>query len=104
MKKTMRPFLLLALLGASPLAGATHAEAAATLACNFKGKTVQVLITNSNDTPRSCNAVCTWKYAAGSFRGVGGAILQSGEAKSVFSSIAPDVIESLQAADIKCNR
>jgi hypothetical protein len=80
------------------------AQAEATLACNFKGKNVQALITNSKDGPRSCNAVCTWRTASAPFRGTGGAQLGPSESKSAYNGTAPQPIISLYSKDLTCDR
>jgi hypothetical protein len=86
------------------LAGARTAQADATVTCPFQGKQVQTVIANTKDAPRSCNAVCVWRYGDIALRGAGGAMLQSGESKSVYHSIAPYPIDALLGSDINCNR
>ena len=86
------------------LLAATELEAAATVSCNFRGKTVQVVIANSKDGPRSCNAVCIWSYANVPLRGAGGALLETGETRTVYNSTAPYNIDGVVTSDIFCNR
>ena len=90
--------------GASLVSAPNGALADATLACNFQGKNVQVLITNSKDTARSCNAVCTWRYANVPFRGTGGAQLEPGETKTAYRGTAPYPITSVYSKDLTCDR
>jgi hypothetical protein len=92
----------LVLLGA--MLAATELEAAATVSCDFRGKTVQVVIVNSKDSPRSCNAMCVWRYGNVAFRGAGGAILANGETRTVYNSSAPSAIDGVVTSDITCNR
>ena len=80
------------------------AWADATLACNFSGKNVQALITNSKDGPRACNAVCTWRYANVPFRGTGGAQLEPGEAKTAYKGTAPYPVTSVYSQNLTCDR
>ena len=91
---------------ASALAAVTAApaDAAATVACRFKGKNVQAVITNSKDGPRSCNAACVWRYGSVAYKGMGGAQLEDGETKTVYNSVAPYTIDGVVASDISCNR
>jgi hypothetical protein len=89
-------------LATAPASGGARADA--TLACNFSGKSVQALVTNSNDGPRSCNAVCTWRYANVPFRGTGGAQLEAGEAKTAYRGTAPYPITSVYSKDLTCDR
>ncbi len=98
----VKPLAAAAFLAA--LVIATSAEAAATLTCPYQGKQVQVVITNSKDGPRSCNAVCVWSYAKVPLRGQGGAALESGESKSVYHSTAPVNVDGLVTSDLNCNR
>jgi hypothetical protein len=74
------------------------------LVCDFSGRTVKAIITNSKDGPRSCNAWCVWYYGGVTYRGNGGAALDSGESKAVYNSIAPVKIDGLAAKDLQCNR
>jgi hypothetical protein len=83
---------------------ALPAAADATLTCDFKGRTVRAIIANSKDGPRSCNASCVWYYGRISYRGTGGAALDSGETKTVYNSIAPVKIDGLATSDLNCNR
>jgi hypothetical protein len=80
------------------------ARAEATLACNFKGKNVQVLITNSKDGPRSCNAECVWRATNVPFRGTGGAQLEAGEAKTAYHGQAPMPVTSVYSHSLTCDR
>jgi len=81
-----------------------HAHAEATLTCNFQGKNVQVLITNSKDGPRSCNAECVWRATNVPFRGIGGAQLEAGEAKTAYRGQAPGPVTSLYSKNLTCDR
>ncbi|MBV8167715.1 MAG: hypothetical protein JO021_13045 [Alphaproteobacteria bacterium] len=87
-----------------PLFVPGFARADATLACNFKGKNVQVLITNSKDGPRSCNAECVWRATNIPFRGTGGAQLDAGEAKTAFRGQAPMPVTSVYSHSLTCDR
>ena len=84
--------------------GPRSAHADATVTCPFQGKQVQTVIANTKDAPRSCNAVCVWRYGDIALRGAGGAVLQSGESKTVYHTIAPYPIDALVGSDINCNR
>jgi hypothetical protein len=86
------------------LLAATELQAAATVACPFQGKTVQVVIANTKDGPRSCNAVCIWSYTNVPLRGAGGAMLETGETRTVFNNTAPFKIDGLVTSEIVCNR
>ena len=90
-----------AFLGLTP---SPAARADATVACPFNGKQVQTVVTNSKDGPRSCNAVCVWRYGDIALRGLGGAMLQSGETKTVYHIVAPYPIDAVVGSDINCNR
>ncbi len=85
-------------------AGASHA--AATVSCPFQGKVVRVVIANSKDIPRSCNAVCVWAYANAqvALRGAGGAALELGESRTVYNSVAPYPVNGVVTSEINCNR
>jgi hypothetical protein len=85
-------------------AASAPARADATLVCDFSGRTVKATITNSKDGSRSCNAWCVWYYGRITYRGNGGAALDSGESKTVYNSIAPVKIDGLAAKDLQCNR
>jgi len=100
-----RNALGVAILGALlSLAPSPAARADATVACPFNGKQVQTVVTNSKDGPRSCNAVCVWRYGDIALRGLGGAMLQSGETKTVYHIVAPYPIDAVVGSDINCNR
>src|SRR5262249_46244301 len=89
-------------LTAMLLPGSTHAEA--TLQCNFKGKNVQALITNSKDGPRSCNAECVWRATNVPFRGTGGAQLGPGESQTAYRGQAPLPVTSVYSHSLTCDR
>ena len=93
--------LLAILMG---LATVGPAAAGATVSCPYSGKKVQVIITNSKDGPRSCNAECVWRYGNVAYKGAGGAMLETGEAKTAYNSIAPYPIQGVVTSDINCNR
>lgn len=96
------------LVGVGTLAWALLAapalHAAATVTCPFNGKQVQTVVANTKDAPRSCNAVCVWRYGDIALRGEGGAMLQPGESKTIYHTIAPVPIDALVGSDINCNR
>lgn len=92
------------LAGALGVGAAAPADAAATVACRYNGKNVQAVVTNSKDGPRSCNAACVWRYGNVAYRGTGGAVLEDGETKTVYNSVAPYKIDGVVASDIQCNR
>ena len=100
----MRTLAALLMLGTLLAAGAGHA--AATVSCPFQGNAARVVITNSKDGPRSCNALCVWAYANAQvpLRGTGGAQLETGEAKTVYNSSAPYPINGVVTSEINCNR
>ena len=100
----LRAALSSMLVMAALLSGATQANADATLSCVFRGKTVQVVIANTKDGPRACNAVCIWRYPGGLFRGLGGAALEGGESKSAFNGTAPAPVEAVHSSNLSCNR
>lgn len=89
---------------AAAVAASGDARAEATLACNFQGKNVQVLITNSKDGARSCNAECVWRATNVPFRGTGGAQLEAGESKTAFRGQAPQPVTSLYSKNLTCDR
>lgn len=85
-------------------AAAPPARADAQVVCNFKGSTVQAIIINSPDLPRSCNATCVWSYANVLYRGAGGARLAVGESKVIYNNTAPMKIDGVAASGITCNQ